>query len=80
MWISDLLCGITVSVLLHNPLAEGLPLFIPLLQTLGLNAISILTEINITNPFDLVLIFEVAPPDAVLRQCSLLFVSPVLLI
>lgn len=75
---SECLRGVTVSILLHNPLTEGLPLLVPLLQTLGLNAVAILSKVDITKPFNIVLIFEVAPADAVVRERSLVLVSIVL--
>lgn len=66
---------ILASKLLHNPSAELLPLVVPVADVLGLDTIAILCTVNVSHPVLIGLVFKVWPPQTVLSQGALLFVS-----
>lgn len=72
--IIRLLFSVSLSEFIHNPLAELFPLLVPVLNVLCLDAVPILTTVNVANPLFIGLVLEVRPPKAVLGQGTLFLV------
>lgn len=66
-----LFTSVLLAKFIHNPLAIVLPLCIPLLDFLGLSSISLISTVDITDPFLVGLVFEVGPAKTVLGQGTL---------
>lgn len=62
---------ISCAVILYNLLAISIELSIPLLNALALSSFSLFTKLNIQRPLFVVLIFEIRPSEAVLREGTL---------
>lgn len=62
---------ISCAVVLYNLLAISIKLGIPLLNALALGSFSHFTKLNIQCPLFVVLILEIRPSEAVLREGTL---------
>ena len=72
-YIELYLFSIFRSEFIYNPLAEFLPLLVPVPNVLSLDAVTAFATVNVANPLFIGLVLEICPPKTVLGQGALFF-------